>query len=85
MLTSADVDFPWFADVSTILLQTVPFPQYPWAIRTDLDADLQEKIKTVFYKLDDKAVLKPLKADGLAPITDQDYDVVRQLKTDLKL
>lgn len=56
-----------------------PYPNYPWAIRTDLDKDLQEKIKKAFYDLKDAEVLKPLKADGFAPITDKDYDVIREM------
>jgi phosphonate transport system substrate-binding protein len=35
--------------------------------------------------LDDKAILKPFKADGFGPITDQDYDVIRELARLLNL
>jgi phosphonate transport system substrate-binding protein len=35
--------------------------------------------------LDDAEILKRFKADGMAPITDADYDVVRDLKKSLDL
>lgn len=68
-----------------VLAESKPFPQYPWAMRLDLDKNLQSKIKKVFYALQDKDILKNFKADGLAPIVDQDYDVVRDLKTALNM
>jgi phosphonate transport system substrate-binding protein len=68
-----------------VLAYSDPFPQYPWAMRNDLDKDLQEQIKQTFYALSDATILKYFKADALAPITDADYDVVRDLKTTLNL
>ena len=68
-----------------VLEVSKPFPQYPWAMRSNLDGSLKETIKKAFYALNDKAVLKPLKADSLVPITDKDYDVVRELKSNLGL
>ena len=68
-----------------VLAESKPFPQYPWAMRMDLNDGLKKKIKNVFYALNDKEILKNFKADGLAPIDDQDYDVVRDLKTALNL
>jgi phosphonate transport system substrate-binding protein len=68
-----------------VLAYSKPFPQYPWAMRNDLDKDLQEKIKQTFYALSDATILKYFKADALAPITDADYDVVRDLKKTLNL
>jgi phosphonate transport system substrate-binding protein len=62
-----------------------PFPQYPWAMRNSLDEALQERIKQAFYALDDAEILAQLKAEGIAPITDADYDVVRNLKQSLDL
>lgn len=61
------------------------FPQYPWAMRSNLNSALKENVKKAFYALNDKAILKPLKADGLVPISDKDYDVVRELKSNLGL
>ncbi|MEM8882684.1 MAG: phosphate/phosphite/phosphonate ABC transporter substrate-binding protein [Planctomycetota bacterium] len=57
------------------------FPQYPWAMQSNLAPELKEKIKTAFYELKDEEILKPLKASGFVPIEDKDYDVVRNLAT----
>jgi len=54
-----------------------PIPQYPFVMRTDLEIDLQEKIRQAFLNLTDKEVLEPLKAHGFGPISDQDYDIIR--------
>ena len=61
------------------------FPQYPWTMRSDLNPELKNKIRNAFLTLKDPAVLKNFKADGFAPITDKDYDVVRDLGTVLNL
>jgi phosphonate transport system substrate-binding protein len=55
------------------------YPNYPWAICTDLDQDLQEKIKNAFYNLDDEEILESLKAEGFAKIEDSDYDIIRNM------
>jgi phosphonate transport system substrate-binding protein len=62
-----------------VLEESKPFPQYPWTMRSDLKSELKEKIRAAFLNLKDPAVLKPFKADGFGPITDKDYDVVREL------
>ena len=62
-----------------------PFPQCPWTMRSDLGPALKERVRNAFYSLRDKKVLKPFKADGFAPIHDQDYDVVRDLAKLLRL
>jgi phosphonate transport system substrate-binding protein len=66
-----------------VLAVSDPFPQYPWAMRSDLDSQLKEKIRSSFYALKDQKILKILKADGMAPISDADYDVVRNMKKSL--
>lgn len=68
-----------------VLSVSKPFPQYPWAMRSNLDSGLKKKVKDVFYALKDKSILKKFKAEGLAPINDSDYDVVRDLKKSLGL
>lgn len=68
-----------------VLAESRPYPQYPWTMRSDLDADLKAKIKTAFLELKDKDVLKPFKADGFGPITDADYKPVRELISLLNL
>ncbi|MFW5733474.1 MAG: phosphate/phosphite/phosphonate ABC transporter substrate-binding protein [Oceanidesulfovibrio sp.] len=57
-----------------------PFPQYPWAMRSDLDPQLKEEIKNAFWNLKDPEVLEGFKkATGFGKMTDSDYDVVRDL------
>ncbi len=73
------------ADKVTVFAESEPFPQYPWAMRSNLEASLKAQIKQAFYTLKDPQVLAAFKADGMVPITDADYDVVRQLKRDLNL
>jgi phosphonate transport system substrate-binding protein len=68
-----------------VLVESKPFPQYPWTMRSNLNAALKEKIRAAFLGLNDPAVLKPFKADGFGPISDKEYDVVRNLGTLLKL
>lgn len=61
------------------------YPQYPWTMRSDLDAKLKDKIRATFVNMKDPAVLKNFKADGFAPITDKEYDVIRDMGKLLKL
>jgi phosphonate transport system substrate-binding protein len=68
-----------------VLEESKPFPNYPWTMRSDLKPQLKEKIREVFYTLKDQEILKPLKADGFAPIRDSDYDGIRQLARILNL
>jgi phosphonate transport system substrate-binding protein len=68
-----------------VLAESRPYPQYPWTMRSDLDADLKSKIRTAFLELKDKEILKPFKADGFGPITDGDYKPVRDLISLLKV
>ncbi len=68
-----------------VLKISKPFPQYPWTMRSNLDEGLKEKIRKAFYELKDPAILKPFKAQGFAPISDKDYDVVRELQAQLGL
>lgn len=61
------------------------YPEYPWAMRSDLAPALKEKIRSAFLSLKDKEILKPLKADGFGPVNDKDYDVIRDLAKILNL
>lgn len=72
-------------DKVKILGYSKPFPQYPWTMRSNLKPELKEKIRTAFLNIRDAAVLKPFKADGFDAITDQHYDVVRNLAPLLKI
>lgn len=62
-----------------VLDESKPFPNYPWTMRSDLKGALKDKIREAFYNLKDQEILKPLKADGFAPIKDKDYDGIRGL------
>jgi phosphonate transport system substrate-binding protein len=68
-----------------ILAESKPFPQYPWVMRSNLKPELKEKIRTVFLNINDPEVLKAFKADGFGPVSDKDYDVVRNLGSLLNL
>jgi phosphonate transport system substrate-binding protein len=66
-------------DKVRVLQVSEPYPQYPWTMRTSLAPQLKETIKTAFYELEDAEVLKPLEADGFTEVSDEDYDIVRDL------
>ena len=51
----------------------------------DLDPELKTQIQKAFLELEDEAILKPFKADGFKSVTDQDYDVIRNLGKVLEL
>ncbi|MEM6433707.1 MAG: phosphate/phosphite/phosphonate ABC transporter substrate-binding protein [Cyanobacteria bacterium P01_D01_bin.115] len=74
-------------DPATVIVldESNPYPQYPWAMRSDLDPDLKNSIRSAFLDLQDEAVLAPFKADGFGAITDADYDVLRDMTTLLGL
>jgi phosphonate transport system substrate-binding protein len=54
-------------------------------MQSHLDPELKEQIKQAFYDLDDPEITKPLKADGFLPVTDSDYDIVRETRTLLSM
>jgi len=68
-----------------VIAESKPFPQYPWVMQSGLNPQLKEKIKTAFYTLKDQQILDNFKAEGMASVTDKDYDVVRELKAALNL
>lgn len=68
-----------------VLVESKPYPQYPWTMRSNLKPELKQKIRTTFLELSDPKVLKPFKADGFGPMQDSDYNVVRNLARLLKL
>ncbi|WP_269901091.1 phosphate/phosphite/phosphonate ABC transporter substrate-binding protein [Paenalcaligenes faecalis] len=72
-------------DKVVIFEESKPFPQYPWTMRSDLNDELKEKIRTVFLKIDDPAILKPFRAEGFGPVQDSDYEVVRNIGSILRL
>jgi len=68
-----------------MLMESKPFPQYPWTMRSNLKPELKEKIRTAFTGMKDPEALKSFKADGFGAVSDKDYDVVRNLGSLLKL
>lgn len=68
-----------------VLAESKPFPEYPWVLQADLATELKQRIKQAFYDLHDPSVLKPLKAEGFAPVNDSDYDTIRELAKVLNL
>lgn len=66
-------------DKIKVLAESEPCPNYPWVLRSDLDPGLQQSIKQAFLSLNDPAVLKPLKAEGFAPVEDKNYDQIRSM------
>jgi phosphonate transport system substrate-binding protein len=61
------------------------YPQYPWTMRSDLAPALKEKARKAMLELKDPVVLKNFKAEGFSPITDKDYDVIREMGKILNL
>jgi phosphonate transport system substrate-binding protein len=55
------------------------FPQYPWAMRSNLDPALKAKIRAAFLDIKDPEILKSFKAQGFAGIDDKAYDVIRDM------
>ena len=72
-------------DKVKVLQVSKPYPQYPWAMRSDLKDGLKADIRKAFTSLKDKKILKPFKAEGFGAMTDKDYDVIRDLATALDL
>ncbi|WP_308916559.1 phosphate/phosphite/phosphonate ABC transporter substrate-binding protein [Jannaschia sp. LMIT008] len=73
------------ADRVVVLGHTAALPQYPWVLRTDLTAALQDRIRAAFLDLEagtamGDAVLAPFKAEGFAPIDDAAFDVIRDIR-----
>jgi phosphonate transport system substrate-binding protein len=68
-----------------IVAESRPIPNYPWTMRADLPASLKDRIRRAFYELKDPGVLRPFKGEGFQPVTDSDYDVLRETAKVLSL
>lgn len=66
-------------DKVRVLGHSGEFPQYPWAMRSNLEAKLKQRIQDAFINIDDEEILNNLKAEGFAAIKDSDYDVIRKM------
>lgn len=68
-----------------ILGYSDPIPNYPMVMQGDLDPALKESIRAAFLELDDAEILSLFRVEALAPATDADYDVLREMATLLEL
>jgi phosphonate transport system substrate-binding protein len=68
-----------------ILLETRPIPNYPMAMQSKLSPKLKENIRAAFLDIRDPALLKNFRSDGFAPMSDKDYDFLRETAKILKL
>lgn len=55
------------------------YPQYPWAMRSNLSSALKNQVRVAFLDLKDPEVLENFKAEGFVAISDADYDVIREM------
>lgn len=72
-----------------VVTYSADIPQYPWVMRTDLKLGLQSQIKDAFLSLkkgteEGDAVLTPFSSDGFAPISDSDYDIIRDIRASVQ-
>ncbi|TVR13878.1 MAG: phosphate/phosphite/phosphonate ABC transporter substrate-binding protein [Planctomycetota bacterium] len=65
---------------AVVIAESPSYPQYPWTMRSDLSPALQRAIRDAFLQLDDADILAAMQADGFGPVSDQDYDIVRELE-----
>ncbi|EON24954.1 phosphite transport system-binding protein PtxB [Nocardioides sp. CF8] len=56
-----------------------PYYNYPWTMQASLPDEFKEKVRAAFLELEDESVLEPFEAAGFEPVTDADYDAVREL------
>lgn len=62
-----------------------PIPNYPMTLQGYLAPELKDTIKKAFLELNDPEILKLFRVEKLAPATDKDYDVLRDMATTLEL
>jgi phosphonate transport system substrate-binding protein len=60
-----------------VVAETKPIPNYPMAMQSSLSPQLKEAIRKAFLEIKDPAILRSFRAQGFAPMTDADYDVLR--------
>ncbi len=69
----------------TVLGYSDPIPNYPLTMQGYLDPDLKEAIRAAFLELEDPEILQLFRVEGLAPIDDAAYNVLREMATILDL
>ncbi|WP_371126008.1 phosphate/phosphite/phosphonate ABC transporter substrate-binding protein [Bradyrhizobium sp.] len=62
-----------------------PIPNYPLTMQGYLKPELKDAIKKAFLELKDPEILKLFRVERLAPATDKDYDVLRDMAKILNL
>ncbi len=72
-------------DKLVVLGYSDPLPNYPLTMQGYLEPELKESIASAFLELDDPEILALFRVDSLAPATDADYDVLRDMATVLGL
>jgi len=60
-------------------------PNYPMTLQGFLKPELKDAIKKAFIELKDPTILKLFRVEALAPATDKDYDVLRDMAKILQL
>jgi phosphonate transport system substrate-binding protein len=60
-------------------------PNYPMTLQGYLKPEVKDAIKKAFLELKDPEILKLFRIDGLAPATDKNYDVLRDMAKILNL
>lgn len=67
------------------LALSAPIPNYPMTMQGYLAPELKEQIRKAFLELKDPEILKLFRVEALAPASDKDYDVLREMATILNL
>ncbi len=62
-----------------------PIPNYPMTMQGYLAPELKDGIRKAFLELKDPVILKLFRVEKLAPASDKDYDVLRDMGTTLNL
>ena len=60
-------------------------PNYPMTVQGYLKPEVKDAIKKAFLELKDPEILKLFRIDGLAPATDKNYDILRDMAKILNL
>ena len=68
-----------------VIAETAPIPNYPIAVQSKLSPYLKGELRAAFLDMRDPAILKSFRADGFAPMSDHDYDLLRQTAKVLNL
>ncbi|MBO8170137.1 MAG: phosphate/phosphite/phosphonate ABC transporter substrate-binding protein [Thermoanaerobacteraceae bacterium] len=65
-------------DKIKIIARSKPIEGYPWVVRAGLDKDLVERITQAFLDMDDPELLKLMRAEGYARVSEADYRYIEE-------